>query len=146
MKSKQYLMQITKLDAIIKNTLEDIQRWKDLALHITPSMSNESKSNGGNTVSNKIENAVLNYITLEEKLNQAVIESMKTRSEIIATLEQLPTSEYNVLYQTYVNGVEFHEIADMFHRSYSWVTSVHGIGLKDLQKILDEREQHERNK
>lgn len=65
------------------------------------------------------------------------IEELKTvRKAIIATIEQLPEAEYDILHRVYIQGETLYEVAAGRHTSYSLVTTIHGKALKRLGEIL----------
>lgn len=137
MKAKSYLLKARRADYIIQHRLEEINRWRDMAEHITANFDAVPSGSGGNH--SKTETAVINIVDITRELQTEVAEQLATRAEIIKTIEQLPINEFNVLYNVYISGKDFQTVADQFARSRSWVTSINGIALKHLQEILDER-------
>ena len=143
MKAKQYLMQVQKLDSIIENKIQESLKWKSVATNITPVYGG---GDGGHTPGNnqqKMECAIVKYIGIEEELSEVILKCQQKKNEISRTIEALPPNEYDVLHKVYVQHNDFNSVADAKGKSYSWVISVHGIALKHLQKILDERGEQE---
>ena len=68
-----------------------------------------------------------------------IYEYIRKKSRIIEDIERLPSEEYDLLHKKYIQFFTLDEIAADSGKSYSWATSVHGIALKHLQEILDER-------
>ena len=138
MKAKTYLLQIQRYDEMINNKLVELQKWRDIATDISVKVSGDKVQTSGN--GDKIGNAVSNYVTIEQEINEAVFELAKLRSEIIRTIEVLNVTYYDVLHKIYVQGLQLWEVADIYKKSYSWITTTHSRALKALQAILDERE------
>lgn len=134
---KEYLYQIKKLDRMINNKLNELEKWKSVCEYPNvPAYGLEKvQSSGGKTTF-----ALENYIIVESEIQEAIQELLETKREVIGTIEKLPLPEYEVLYEKYVNFKEFQEIADKMDKSYSWTTSIHGRGLVSIRKILQGRE------
>ncbi len=134
---KEYLYQIKKLDRMINNKLNELEKWKSVCEYPNvPAYGLEKvQSSGGKTTF-----ALENYIIMESEIQEAIQELLETKREVIGTIEKLPLPEYEVLYEKYVNFKEFQEIADKMDKSYSWTTSIHGRGLVSIRKILQGRE------
>lgn len=151
MRAKEYLLQLGKIDRLIENKIAEMEHWKAMAAGTTAysetvKIGNEMHAvekvqSSGNRY--KMEDAVLKYIETSNEINSEVDRLVYTRKEVINTIEQLKTDEYDILYKIYVQGKTFQEVAEDKTKSYSWVTSKHGRGLASLQRILDERKDNE---
>ena len=51
----------------------------------------------------------------------------------------MDATEYDILHKVYVQFFTLYDVADIYEKSYSWVTSIHGRALANVRKILDER-------
>lgn len=139
--AKEYLLQIEKLNAMIANKIAEKQQWKDEALSITPKGNGEKVQTSSNA--QKMANAVVNYVDIDREIDSRIIELQNKRREIVETIELLPVTEYDLLHKVYIQGMTLAEAAFAKDKCYSWATTVHGMALKRLQKILDEREREE---
>lgn len=137
MRAKEYLQQIEKLDALIKNKLIEKQQWMDVALGITPQMSSERVQSTGNQ--QKMASAIEKMVDIERELDECVDKLIDTRKEVLAVLEQLDKEEYDFLHLVYVQHYKLKDVANRKNYSYSWATTFHGNALKSVQKILDEK-------
>lgn len=135
MKAKDYLLQIEKLDVLIKNKLIEKQQWKDIALGITPQMNGERVQSSGNQ--QKMACAVERMVDIEKEIDEYVDRLIDTRKEILSVIEQLDKDEYDFLHLVYVQHFTLGEVANLKSYSYSWATTFHGKVLKKVQKILD---------
>lgn len=138
MKAKDYLMQLQKLDKLIENKLAEKERWKCIATTTTAPLGGERVQSSGNP--HKMADAVCRYIELESEINACIDRFVDQRQEIISTIEVLEVKEYDLLHKVYVQYMTLQEAATAIDKSYTWVTTVHGTALKNLQSILDERE------
>lgn len=134
---KEYLYQIKKLDRMINNKLNELEKWKSVCEYPNvPAYGMEKVQSSGGRMSFAVEN----YITVEGEIQEAIQDLMEVKRDVIGTIEKLPLPEYEVLYEKYVSFKEFQDIADQMDKSYSWTTSVHGRGLVSVRKILQDRE------
>lgn len=133
--AKEYLLQIKKLDMMIRNKNAEIQQLKDVATSISPTMSGERVQSTSNP--QRIADAIGDYIDLEAETKRDLADLLAKKREIIAMIEQLNATEYDVLHKLYVQYLNFDKVAYTCNYSRSWVTTVHGRALKHLQNLLD---------
>lgn len=137
MKAKDYLKQLQKLDRLIENKLAELQQWRDMATCTTQQLSADRVQTSGNP--QKMADAICKIIEIEGEIDRYVDSLVDTKREVISTLEQLNPTEYDLLHKVYVQYNTFDAVAIRTGKSYSWVTTVHGRALKNVQSILDER-------
>lgn len=137
MKAKEYLKEIARIEKLIENKQLDKQRWKDIALNITPGYDGERVQSSGNM--KKMETAVVNSVDLEREIEADILRLYRKRQEIIGVLEMLPLQDYELLYSIYVQGKSFVEVAEEKGCTYSNITTNHGTALKKVQKIIDKK-------
>jgi DNA-directed RNA polymerase specialized sigma subunit len=137
LKAKDFLLQLPKLEALIKNKLIEKQQWKDIALGITPQMSGDRVQSSGNQ--QKMACAIERMIDIEKELDDFVDSLIATRNEVLSVIEQLESDEYDFLHLVYVQHFTLKEVANLKDYSYSWATTFHGNALKKVQKILDSK-------
>ena len=135
--AKEYLLQIHKIETMIKNKQAEIQRYMGMALSITPQMSGERVQATPNQ--QKMADAIIEYVDIDGEIKQDIAELKQKRREIIKTIEQLDTIEYDVLHKIYVQGCVYKDIATTYHYSRSWVKEMHKQALKSLQSVLDRK-------
>lgn len=137
MRAKEYLSQISKIDRIIQNKIVEMKHWKAIATSTTVSTEGERVQSSGSK--EKMADAVCRYMDMQTEINDDIDRLIDTKQEIISTIEQLNVDEYDVLHKIYVQFKTFQEVAAEKGKSYSWVTSKHGRGLANLQRILEVR-------
>ena len=138
MTAKEYLTQIRKLDTLITNKLIEIEQWKAIATGTTSINAGDRVQTSGSQ--QKMADAVCRYIAIEEEINADIDRLVDIKQEVIKTIEQLPMNEYDLLHKVYIQFIELSDVAVLYDRTYSWVTTTHGKALKEVQKILNERE------
>ena len=138
MDAKAYLSQVKKLDLLIKNKLIEKQQWKDIALGITANMDGERVQSSG--TKSKMTDALDKCIDIETEINSLIDKLIDTKKEAIAVIERLSSPlQYDVLHMYYIQFVTLQEIADKYGMSYDWAKQAHKRGLKNVQRIMDER-------
>lgn len=137
MKAKEYLLQLKKLDKLIENKLAEKEQWKAMATSSTQQLSADRVQTSGNP--QKMADAVCKIVEIEAEIDAFVDKLIDTKREVISTLERLNPTEYDLLHKVYVQYFTFEQVAEKHNKSYSWVTTVHGRGLKNVQQIIDRR-------
>ena len=138
MNAKEYLLRVRKIDKLIENKISEAEHWKSVAMGSTSYSDGDRVQSSGSK--QKMADAVARYIDIESEINDEIDLLADIRREIVGTIEQLPVTEYDLLYKVYIVGKELQDVATDMDKSYSWATTVHGRALAHLQKILDERE------
>lgn len=137
--TKEYLLNIKRLDTIIKNKLAEKQRWQEIATGAAQFRGGgERVQSAGNP--HKMQDAICRYIDMEREIDEYVDKLVDAKREIIAVLEQLNPTEYDVLHKIYVQYMEYNDVAVAKNQSYSWVTTVHGRALANVRKIRERME------
>lgn len=148
MKAKEFLKQVLKLDKLIENKLIEREQWKSIAMGTTSGSADvivngvahkmDRVQSSGNP--QKMADAVARYVDLEAEIDAVIDELVDTKKDVIAVIERLAPIEYDILHKMYIQHIALDEVADVCNKSYSWVTTIHGRALKQVQRILDERE------
>lgn len=137
-KAKDYLKQLQKLDRLIENKLAEKEQWKTMATNTTQQMTADRVQTSSNP--QRMADAVYKIIEIEAEIDAYIDKLVDTKREVIGTLERLNPTEYDLLHKVYVQYMTFDDVAFKKGKSYSWVTTVHGRALRNVQDILDERE------
>ena len=137
MKAQHYLEQLDHLETVIQNKEIEKEQWRDIALGITARYDGERVQNSGSQ--QKMSDAMNKLIDIDKEIDRIIDQKIDTRLEIIRTIECLKPNEYKVLHLLYIQKKSFKEVAAECGKSPSWATSIHGIALKNLQKIIDEK-------
>ena len=136
MDAKNYLRQVEKLDVRIQNKLIERKQWEDIALGITASVGGERVQSSGSQ--QKMADAVIKCVDMEDEINALVDNLIDIKKDVIATIEKLDNpTEYDILHKRYIQFIPLQEIADIYGREYTTITTTHGRALKNVQYILD---------
>lgn len=135
MTSKEYLLQIKKIETMIRNKQAEIQRLMGMALSTTPQMSGERVQATKNP--QRMADAINECVDLDSEIRQDIEELKQKRREIIKTIEHLDTIEYDILHKIYVQNLTYKCIASIYSYSRSWVKNTHKQALRSLQTVLD---------
>lgn len=143
MRAKDFLKQLPKLNKMIENKMAEKEQWKSVALNTTSFNSSDRVQSTPNQ--QKMADAVVRCIDIEKEIDQCIDALVDTKRDVISVIEQLEATEYDVLHKVYVQNITLDIVADRYERSYSWATTIHGQALKNVQKILNEREKEDGN-
>lgn len=133
MTAKEYLYQIVYLDSRIEANREKVQRLKEAAEGTTSNLSPNKVQTSSSK--QKMADAVISYAYLEKIIKA----DEKKKQGIIDTISLLNPYESTVLYKRYVEDKSLWVISREMKKSYSWATKVHSTGIKNIQKIINEK-------
>ena len=133
-KAKKFLGQIDDLDCKITNKLAEIEQWKSIALGTTVQLSERVQTSGSKQT---MSNAIDRYVDIEKEINSYIDELVDKRMEVIKVIEKLKTKHYDILHKVYIQKFDYNKIADIYDKSYSNVTSLHGRALVELEKLIE---------
>jgi DNA-directed RNA polymerase specialized sigma subunit len=137
MNAKAFLRNVEKLDKLIANKMVEIQQWKDVAENTTANMTGDRVQSSHNP--HKIADAIGRYVDLEMELRADIENLIASKKDVIAVIEQLEATEYDILHKIYIQHLSLWDVADACERTYSWVTTIHGQAVKHVQQILNKR-------
>lgn len=137
MNAKEFLRKVKKLDKLIANKMIEIRQWKEIAENTTANMTGERVQSSHNP--QKIADAIGRYIDLEAEIRADIEALIAAKKDVLAVIEQLEATEYDILHKIYVQHLSLWDVADAYNRTYSWVTTVHGQAVKHTQDILNGR-------
>lgn len=135
MKASDFLRQLKKLNVMIENKLVEKEQWKSIALGTTAQMGGERIQSSGSQ--QKMADAVVRFVAIEKEIDECIDKLIDTKKEVIEVIEQLSATEYDLLHKVYVQNLTLYDIANMYDKTYSWATTIHGRALKKVQEILD---------
>lgn len=143
MKAKDYLLQLKKKDKLIENMLVEREQWKAIATSVTQQLSADRVQTSTNQ--QKMADAVLKLVEIDEEIDAAIDNYVDSRREIIATITKLNDineTYYDVLHKVYIQNMALNEVADLYGQDRAWIDKTHGRGLSIVQRIINERERH----
>lgn len=139
MDAKNFLRQVERLDVRIQNKLIERQQWRDIALGITASVGGERVQSSGSQ--HKMADAIEKCVDMEAEIDALVDGLITAKKDVIATIEKLDSpTEYDILHKRYIQFIPLQEIADIYGREYTTITTTHGRALKNVQALIDRGE------
>lgn len=130
-------MQLKKIDKIIENKLIEREQWKSIAMGTTSHSDGERVQSSGSQ--QKMADAIGRYIDIESEIDRCIDRLVATKQDVISVIEQLDTTEYDLLHVVYVQYLTLEDFAEQYGKSYRWAAGVHGRALVNVLKILEER-------
>lgn len=148
MNAKEFLNQLKKIDKMIENKLIEKEQWRSIALGVVHT-GKDVKINGKIHAMDKVQasgnpqkmaDAINRYIDIEEEINSCIDRLVDIKRDVLSVIEQLNSVEYDILHKVYVQYLTLYDVSDIYDKTYSWVTTIHGKAIKSVQRILTERE------
>ena len=130
MTEEDYLELIQKLDLLISNELEELDRLNALAVKVT--QENDGMPHAPGT-SDKVGNAAVKITMKQQEINEIIDLSIDLREEIIGQIKKLHKDEYDVLYKYYVLDMSIFAIADARDKSDRWVKNIKRQGMQHIE-------------
>lgn len=138
MRAIDFLEQINKIDTMIANKLEEIERWQTLAMSTTAPINGDRVLSSGSQ--QKMADATLEYLTIESDLKADIERLKKARRDIVEVIEQLPVKQYDVLHKIYIQELTFQQIAEINGKSKGSISNMRKKAVRNVQAILDRRD------
>jgi DNA-directed RNA polymerase specialized sigma subunit len=133
----KWLEQVRKLDELINAKIAERDRLIALATDVSAKpMDGMPYSNTG-TVSQRMQNAVMNLIMLEQELGKIIDKYVDYKQEVVKVLEKLPDKEYGVLHRHYIRYMTWEQVAEDMGYSTTQVWRIKKNGLKILQHVIE---------
>lgn len=136
MDAEAYLEQVSELDELIKAKIAEREQLIALATDVSSKPSDGMPFSNTGTVSQRMQNAVVKLIMLEQELNKIIDHYVDIKQEVIANLEKLPPDEYGVLHRYYIRYMTWEKVAEDLGCSSVHVWRIKTKGLNILQRIL----------
>lgn len=127
-------MQVKKLDCIIKNKQDELEKLKCLTVggcnygeeYIQSSPDPHSR-----------ENLLIKIIEFRKELENDIARSIELKQEIMNVIYQLNNTELiQILHRRYLDFCRWEQIAVEMQCTYRWIIKLHGRALKEIEKIL----------
>jgi hypothetical protein len=133
MTTKEYLMQISRMDRMIKNKLSEIAQLRELSCGISAVQSEDRVQTTPNF--DKIGTSYAKIDEMERNLDRIIDEYIDRKNEIIAQIDSMENEiYYNILFARYVEKKTFEKIASEINYSFRNTTRLHGKALLEFEK------------
>ena len=133
----KYLESIEKVNSILHNKCLEYDQLMTIATKTTQFNDGMPHASGK---SDKVGNIGTELVELEREIQATTKLIMQFKREVVKTLEKLSTNHYKVLYQLYVKGLSYKEIAGNENKSRQWVNKTKNTAVQELSFIVKETE------
>lgn len=127
----RYLSRYRRLNERIDRLLEEQSRWREMALKITPVLS---QTPGGGESGSPIERPMDKVLEIDEEIKREIDELQTVRQEIRAALNQLEDENLKLLMEyRYIDGLTWEQIAVKMNYCWRQVCRKHGQALTQIR-------------
>jgi DNA-directed RNA polymerase specialized sigma subunit len=134
MNAEEWLEQVKKFDQLINAKLAERERLIALATDISAKPIDGMPHSNTGTVSQTMQNAVVNLIMLAQEIDKLVDQYIDCKRHVVSVLETLPEKEYGVLHRHYIRYMTWEQIAEDMGYSTVQIWRIKNNGLKILQE------------
>ena len=137
MKAKKYLMQLRKLDVIIRQKEEEIQQLRSNITSISSIDVSDEHVQGGKIVADAhYVNKLIKISELENQAQEERNDYLQKYHDIINQIQDLNNSKYiEILYKHYVEFKRLEVISVEMNYSYQYIVELHGSALREFSEI-----------
>lgn len=136
MTTKEYLMQYRDAVRRASAAQDHLTELREMAERITP---NYGGSGGGtHQIGDKLGAAVARLVDAESRVSDELELLEATEREVIGTIDKITDGTlHTLLYERYINGKTWEQIAVDMHYSYRGVTKMHGRALLAVKECIE---------
>lgn len=136
MTAKEYLNQVRNLESKMKILKEEIDTLREMVV------STGAIQQGERVLSSGTQDKMADTIcTIEEKIEEWNIEVrtlVEVRAEVMAVISKVSNEVCReILYKRYCQSKKWEEIAIEMDMSYRHTTRLHGMGLQEIEKLMN---------
>lgn len=137
MTPKDFLRQYRDANDNIDARLTEISNLRELAMKTTSNISSEPVQGGA---SDKIGTIVSKIADMEKEVDTEVNNLQKAKQEVNSVIESVKCPKLRkILYQRYICGYKWEQIAVNLDYDYRHVTRLHGEALEKVKEIIESR-------
>ena len=137
MTAVEWLNNIKKLDQLIEAKKAERKRLIEIATDISPSAMDGMPRSFTGTTSQKMQNAVVDLVVLEQELQNIIESYIQCKQEIVKTIEKLPEKEYGVIHRYYIRNMTYEEISKDMGISTVQVWRIKKKAEKTLSDVIE---------
>lgn len=132
MTTKQYLLQIERLDSLIKNRQTEISDLWDLVTNISVPTETEKVQTSGNK--DRVGMIMAKIVDLESERNGFIDQYIKIKENSICAMERLSDIRYyRLLFKRYVEYMDLGDIANDMGYTYGYAKKLHRKALEAIE-------------
>lgn len=134
MDAQEYLKQVKQKSVMIEHKKEEQRELEEYATCVSRVNDGMPRSTD---VSDRLSKAVAKLIDLQIETASMICDFSYMRADVIKHLEQLPETQYEVLYMRYIKGMKETDVAEKMNYCERHIRRIGKQGLKNLQRMLD---------
>lgn len=134
MTAKEYLQQYREAVLRAKAAMDHRDEMRAMAERITP---NYSGGGGGHQTGDRLGAAVARIVDAEARVDAEIELMTATAREVEATISAVQEPYRTLLYERYINGKTWEQIAVIMCYSYRQITRMHGSALIAVKHVLE---------
>ena len=136
MKAKEYLGQLTKLNLLINQKLQEVSDLRASMKSIPAVNTNEERVQGGSIKSDAgFVNSIAKIQMLEKETDAEIDKFVDKKHKIINEIQSLSNEKHiDILFKKYVEFKRLEKVAVEMNYTYQYIVLVHGYALKEFQK------------
>lgn len=134
MTAKQYLNRVRRIDKEISSLLRLVQRTRESLEAVTQNYDSDGAQ------STKNPHRFDRLAELESLVDEKIDEQIQMKADILCTIMKLDNRVQRILLMDYyVEMMTWEQVAVDLNYSYMHITRLHGYALKEVQKILQQK-------
>lgn len=126
--AKEYLSQISKIDALIQRLANTVATLRSSLTSIGCDLNpNKIQTSGSQST---LEEKIIKIVGLEEDLDRRIDELISLKQETFSMIKRIPDlDQQNILIARYIQNLKWDSIADEMKHEVRWVYKTHGKAL-----------------
>lgn len=132
------LKEIKKLDRMIKNKLDELERWMSISTGTTAMSTGDRVQSSGNQ--QKMESAVIRCVEIQEEIKRSIDYMVIKKENVLKLIEELDADEYDLMYKMYFQYMTMRKASEAMGINRKTARIFHDRALEQIQKKLEERE------
>lgn len=130
-----YLKSVRKCDAVIDNKLRELEDLRDMTMKVTSTLSDDCVSGSRNP--EKLSNAIVRIIDLENEIDIAIDQYVDRRSEVTRVIDSVEDARLvDLLHRRYLQGQTWEQIAFEMGYTYQWVCELNKVAVEEVERLL----------
>ena len=135
MTAKEYLQQYRDAVRRAKAAMDHLDELRAMAERITPNYG--SSGGGGKQTGDRLGAAVARIVDAEARVDAEIELLTATAREVRTTIEAVPEPYRTLLYERYINGKTWEQIAVIMNYSWRQTVRLHGIALNAVKDVIE---------
>lgn len=136
MTAKEYLGQLTKLNLLINQKLQEVSDLRASAISVSSVSTFEERVLGRSIKGNAgFVNSIVKIHMLEKEADAEIDKFVDKKHKIINEIQSLSNEKHiDILFKKYVEFKRLEKVAVEMNYTYQYIVLLHGYALKEFQK------------